>query len=256
MNIPDYLSHYPIVGVDYEKKDSSAGDAKFLSLGLATWAKGYKDYSAKVFRLSNEGEPGERWSRQSEELPLWRVLDLATLLVSQIRNIKSSLEEEQVSGDDAYAELQSFLKENYGEYMPRLMELKRLLTEDTPEKNVDKTPNIFDFATSELSQDAILAWILSWADPSMRENDESLHVVAQKLVRTLLNAEDSFVINKIEVGRQWQNIDIWAEINDDVFLIIEDKTNTTIHDDQLERYRKIAQDAQGWQRYYLHHVTG
>lgn len=242
MNIPDYLSHYPIVGVDYEKKDSSAGDAKFLSLGLATWAKGYKDYSAKVFRLSNEGEPGERWSRQSEELPLWRVLDLATLLVSQIRNIKSSLEEEQVSGDDAYAELQSFLKENYGEYMPRLMELKRLLTEDTPEKNVDKTPNIFDFATSELSQDAILAWILSWADPSMRENDESLHVVAQKLVRTLLNAEDSFVINKIEVGRQWQNIDIWAEINDDVFLIIEDKTNTTIHDDQLERYRKIAQD--------------
>ena len=237
-----YLSHTPIVGVDYENQDASAGDAKYLSIGRATWAQGYKDYSAKVFRLTNEGLPNEKWSRQSEELPLWRVLDLATLLVAQIQKGKSKLNEKIVGSEEDFEELQAFLKENYGEYMPRLMELKRLLTEDSSAKEINSTPNIFDFATSELSQDAILAWILSWADPKMKEKDESLYEISLNLVRTLLNTDETFTVNSIEVGRQWQNIDIWAEINDDIFLIIEDKTNTTIHDDQLERYRKIAQD--------------
>lgn len=90
MNIPKNLSHTPIIGVDYESKDASAGDAKYLSLGKATWARGYNDYSAKVFRLSNEGTEHERWSRQSEELPFWRVLDLATLLVASIQQKKAT----------------------------------------------------------------------------------------------------------------------------------------------------------------------
>ena len=240
MKIPRYLSHYPIVGVDYEEKDAHAGDAKFLSLGLATWAKGYKDYSAKVFRLTHEGEDGEKWSRQSEELPLWRVLDLAILLVAQIQNVQSSLHEEMIGSEEEHEELKAFLRENYKEYMPRLMELKRLLLDGTKDKDINTTPNIFDFATSELSQDAILTWILSWADPSMKKKDESLHNVAQELVRTLLHKNDSFIVNSITVGRQWQNIDIWAEINEDIFLIIEDKTKTTIHDNQLERYQQIA----------------
>ena len=55
MDIPKSLKHKPIIGVDYESQDASVGDAKYLSLGRAQWAKGYKDYSAKVFRLSNEG---------------------------------------------------------------------------------------------------------------------------------------------------------------------------------------------------------
>lgn len=51
-------------------------DAQGLSLGLAQWNdRGKVDVSAKVWRHT-----GERWSRQSEELPLHRVLDLAILI--------------------------------------------------------------------------------------------------------------------------------------------------------------------------------
>jgi len=51
-------------------------DAKGLSLGLAQWNdRGSLDISAKIWRHT-----GEKWSRQSEELPLHRVLDLAILV--------------------------------------------------------------------------------------------------------------------------------------------------------------------------------
>jgi len=51
-------------------------DAQGLSLGLAQWNdRGKVDISAKVWRHT-----GEKWSRQSEELPLHRVLDLAILV--------------------------------------------------------------------------------------------------------------------------------------------------------------------------------
>ena len=49
---------------------------KGLSLGLAQWNdRGKVDISAKVWRHT-----GEKWSRQSEELPMHRVLDLAILI--------------------------------------------------------------------------------------------------------------------------------------------------------------------------------
>ena len=52
-------------------------DAKGLSLGLAQWNdRGRVDISAKVWRYT-----GEKWSRQSEELPLHRALDLAILIL-------------------------------------------------------------------------------------------------------------------------------------------------------------------------------
>lgn len=106
----------------------------------------------------------------------------------------------------------------------------------TSEMNAD-TPNIFSFATSELSQDAMFAWLLQWASPEYAEADANLHHIGQKFVRLLTGKDDSFPINSIDVGRQWENIDVWAEINDDTFLVIEDKTGTSVHGDQLERYK-------------------
>lgn len=98
-------------------------------------------------------------------------------------------------------------------------------------------PNIFSYATSELSQDAMIAWLLQWASPEYREADPDLHRTGKEFVRLLAGKSDDFHIESVDVGRQWENIDIWAEINDNTFLIIEDKTGTTIHDDQLERYK-------------------
>lgn len=99
------------------------------------------------------------------------------------------------------------------------------------------SPNIFSYATSELSQDAMFAWLLQWASPECAEADVNLHHIGQKFVRLLIGKDESFLINSIDVGRQWENIDVWAEINDDTFLVIEDKTGTSVHDDQLERYK-------------------
>ena len=80
MEIPTTLKHKPvIVSENYENIDGRSAyhtDAKGLSLGLAQWNdRGKVDISAKVWRYT-----GEKWSRQSEELPLHRVLDLAILV--------------------------------------------------------------------------------------------------------------------------------------------------------------------------------
>lgn len=80
MNIPTTLKHKPvIVSENYENIDGRNAydtDAKGLSLGLAQWNdRGRVDISAKIWRYT-----GEKWSRQSEEMPLHRVLDLAILI--------------------------------------------------------------------------------------------------------------------------------------------------------------------------------
>ncbi|MFZ2539290.1 MAG: DUF6530 family protein [Oscillospiraceae bacterium] len=76
MKIPTTLKHKPvIVSEDYDKVDGriQKSDAKGLSIGLAQWNdRGKVDVSAKVWRYT-----GEKWSRQSEEMPLHRVIDLA-----------------------------------------------------------------------------------------------------------------------------------------------------------------------------------
>lgn len=80
MKIPTTLKHKPvIVSENYENVDGRNAynsDTKGLSLGLAQWNdRGKVDISAKVWRHT-----GEKWSRQSEELPIHRVLDLAILI--------------------------------------------------------------------------------------------------------------------------------------------------------------------------------
>ncbi len=81
MKIPTGLKHKPvIVSENYENVDgryACHSEAKGLSLGLAQWNdRGRVDISAKVWRHT-----GGKWSRQSEELPLHRVLDLAILIL-------------------------------------------------------------------------------------------------------------------------------------------------------------------------------
>lgn len=80
MKIPTTLKHKPVIVCEnYENVDGRYAynsDAKGLSLGLAQWNdRGKVDILAKVWRYT-----GEKWSRQSEELPLHRVLDLAILV--------------------------------------------------------------------------------------------------------------------------------------------------------------------------------
>lgn len=80
MRIPTTLKHKPVIAVEnYGNIDGRLAydtDAQGLSLGLAQWNdRGKVDISAKVWRYT-----GEKWSRQSEELPIHRVIDLTILI--------------------------------------------------------------------------------------------------------------------------------------------------------------------------------
>jgi hypothetical protein len=96
MKIPTSLKHKPvIISENYENVDGRYAyhtDAKGLSLGLAQWNdRGKVEISAKVWRYT-----GEKWSRQSEELPLHRVLDLAILLCRSKQYFKEAYRYEKL----------------------------------------------------------------------------------------------------------------------------------------------------------------
>jgi hypothetical protein len=106
-------------------------------------------------------------------------------------------------------------------------------------------PNVFNLATKELSQDGFFTWLLQWADPSNNEYNKELCSCAQDFVKMLVsNQLELSSIYKTTAGRQWKNmhIDIWAEINDEILIIIEDKTFTGEHSNQLLKYKEAALD--------------
>jgi len=96
-------------------------------------------------------------------------------------------------------------------------------------------PNLFEIATSELSQDAFIAWLLTWADKKYETVNKELNNCATEFTHKLLNK--SIKIDKIEVGRQLNNIDVYAIVNDKYFILIEDKKGTKEHSNQLLRYK-------------------
>lgn len=104
-----------------------------------------------------------------------------------------------------------------------------------------KKPNLFNFATSELSQDAFICWLLSWAKPECKDLDQMLHGCSIELLRALFEkcvVPFPDTIEKVQINKQDSRIDVFCEINKTYFLVIEDKTNTSQHSGQLERYFK------------------
>ena len=100
MKIPTTLKHKPvIVSEDYANVDGRMAyqsDAQGLSVGLAQWNdRGRVDISAKVWRYT-----GEKWSRQSEELPLHRVLDLAILVCRTVEYFRGAYRYEKLYDPD------------------------------------------------------------------------------------------------------------------------------------------------------------
>lgn len=90
MKIPMDLKHKPVfIAEDYQKIDGRnayQGDAEGLSLGLAQWNdRGKVDISAKIWRHT-----GGKWSRQSEEMPLHRLLDLAIFVCRSLQYCRES----------------------------------------------------------------------------------------------------------------------------------------------------------------------
>lgn len=100
-------------------------------------------------------------------------------------------------------------------------------------------PNLFNYATSELSQDAFICWILSWATSEAGSYDKQLNEISHRLLKAFShkhNREFPSKIEKLEIKKQYQNIDVLIIINDTIAISIEDKIHVREHSDQLTRY--------------------
>lgn len=129
MNVPKHLSHRPIIAVnDYDKIDAlyaNRTDARALSIGQAQYDE--DEISLKVFRIV-----GGKWSRQSEELPIHRNLDLSILFLASLMtdinsNYSQSSLREEIIDTNRVSEILDYYKLHERKLKPRLLELKQIL---------------------------------------------------------------------------------------------------------------------------------
>ncbi|PID95236.1 MAG: hypothetical protein CSA95_00680 [Bacteroidetes bacterium] len=131
MDSPKNLRHKPIISVnDYDKIDAQYRkntDVRALSIGNAQYD--IDEISLKVWRHT-----GEKWTRQSEELPLHRSLDLNILLLGALMTDitsgypKTNLREEIDRQDDVES-IKDYYKNHESFLKPRLEELREKLNE-------------------------------------------------------------------------------------------------------------------------------
>ncbi len=76
-----------------------------------------------------------------------------------------------------------------------------------------------------------MIWLIQWTDKNYQKLDSSLNACAISFVQGLLGKNSSYAVETEEVGRQWNNIDVWALVKNKYFLIIEDKKGTKEHSD-------------------------
>ncbi len=105
---------------------------------------------------------------------------------------------------------------------------------------MSKTKNLFSYATKELSQDAFLRWLFE----NWNSNEKDVKETSQIVLKSLLNREIvSGDITKIKTYSQVNSIDIVVDCwIDDIkhIIIVEDKTYSGPHDDQLKKYKEVV----------------
>jgi len=99
--------------------------------------------------------------------------------------------------------------------------------------------NLFEYATSELSQDAFIAWFLSHLMEANRQKDQAITKCAADFMARILGREKSdFQTERIdEILLQYKKIDVLV-IASGKYIIIEDKTFTSTHGNQIPRYKE------------------
>ena len=118
--------------------------------------------------------------------------------------------------------------------------------------------NIFNFATSELSQDAFICWLCNWVnfdDNDLSEDEKKLKALATDFIEKM--SGEKLGDRKVNIKRQYQKIDVLLEIQNktefitkedekipvvDMYVIIEDKVGTGLHSNQIERYRELISE--------------
>lgn len=99
-------------------------------------------------------------------------------------------------------------------------------------------PNIFKYATSELSQDAMICYLLEWAKKGNEKVDVNSHKIGKALIDSFFDKCKIAIpqYDSVEIIQQESKIDVLCIVNETYYIIIEDKTDTSHHNDQLNRY--------------------
>ena len=96
--------------------------------------------------------------------------------------------------------------------------------------------NIFSYATKELSQDAIIAYIVKCLDSS---NELDRRIARQFINTFICELRDNSSVELLKLELQSSRIDVYVELKIDrvkYSVIVENKTKTFLHDDQLKKY--------------------
>ena len=147
--LPTHLIHTPICSVDFQdfkarfpdreqETEIDTDDVKYYSIGFASWhaeqSQSEGKYSMKIFRTYMDDD--NYWSRQAEELPLWRVLNMTLVYLAVIYEDPSIFKEDgsdkrshKVIVRDGYGQYLKEIKEtlSYKENKEVLREIKRIL---------------------------------------------------------------------------------------------------------------------------------
>ena len=95
--------------------------------------------------------------------------------------------------------------------------------------------NIFKFATKELSQDALIYWCVNW----INYPDDKLYHLAVDILYLFGQGK---VDGKIVIKQQFKKADVlFVFPNENKVIILEDKTFTSEHDDQIAKYKEAVE---------------
>ncbi|MGL5797916.1 MAG: PD-(D/E)XK nuclease family protein, partial [Cetobacterium sp.] len=100
-------------------------------------------------------------------------------------------------------------------------------------------PNIFKYAKTEASQDAFLTYVLSFYSDNLK-NYKNEYNFSEFLLKKLIDKVGlkNLVVESLEIRQQFLLIDILLIVNDSIYIIIENKTNTSERLDQIKNYRE------------------
>ena len=117
---------------------------------------------------------------------------------------------------------------------------------------MEKSLFMQDSWRSNHGYEAMLDFQMSWlmrlsAEKSFKQ--ERLHKISRQVLLRLIEekGDRDIEVERVEVWRQWESIDVIAEVDikvNDVtehhLVVIEDKAYTLLHNNQLERYSETV----------------
>ena len=110
---------------------------------------------------------------------------------------------------------------------------------------INNKPNVFEFATKELSQDAVFMYLFDCYNSSNLQEK----AVGKDFIDLIFRVQKKRItkhINRVSIKKQYHKIDVLVllEYDDETTdaVIIEDKTFSSEHDNQLARYYRDIKD--------------